>query len=94
MKTNEIVAFFSTLPFCVALVSAAPGDYVAHEWGTFTSVQGADGVQTPWNPLITSDLPKFVHDVRSWMKDSELLVAKFATGETMPSKLCASILPV
>jgi hypothetical protein len=38
------------------------GDYVAHEWGTFTSVQGADGALMDWRPLETSDLPKFVYD--------------------------------
>jgi hypothetical protein len=36
--------------------------YVAHEWGTFTSVQGADGVQMNWNPLTVWDLPDFVYD--------------------------------
>src|SRR5437660_9669809 len=40
-------------------------DYVAHEWGTFTSVQGADGVSLEWNPLETTKLPKFVYD---WTK--------------------------
>src|SRR4029078_10730906 len=35
---------------------------IAHEWGTFTSVQGADGVQLEWNPLVTTELPKFVYD--------------------------------
>src|SRR4051812_40035166 len=30
---------------------------VAHEWGTFTSVQGADGVLLPWQPLESSHLP-------------------------------------
>ena len=37
-------------------------DYVAHEWGTFTSVQGHDGVQLEWNPFVVSELPKFVYD--------------------------------
>ena len=37
-------------------------DFVAHEWGTFTSVQAADGVQLEWNPLITTELPGFVYD--------------------------------
>ena len=36
--------------------------FIAHKWGTFTSVQGADGVQLEWNPLVTSELPKFVYD--------------------------------
>ena len=30
--------------------------FTAHEWGTFTSVQGADGIQLEWNPLVASDL--------------------------------------
>src|SRR5262245_30297808 len=37
-------------------------DYIAHEWGTFTSVQGANGVQMAWNPLSVSELPGFVYD--------------------------------
>ncbi|NJO55612.1 MAG: hypothetical protein HC834_03780 [Rhodospirillales bacterium] len=35
-------------------------DYAAHEWGTFTSVQGSDGKLIPWNPYVTTDLPDFV----------------------------------
>jgi len=36
-------------------------DYVAHEWGTFTSVQGSDGNPIPWDPFEgPSDLPGFV----------------------------------
>src|SRR5215813_11724965 len=38
------------------------GQYVAHEWGTFTSVQGSDGVLLDWRPLETSRLPNFVYD--------------------------------
>ncbi len=34
---------------------------VVHEWGTFTSVVGADGTMLEWKPLIGSDLPKFVY---------------------------------
>ncbi len=35
---------------------------VAHEWGTFTSVAGADGRSVKWAPLFgTSDLPCFVN---------------------------------
>jgi hypothetical protein len=34
-----------------------------HEWGTFTSVAGADGAPADWNALgCKSDLPKFVND--------------------------------
>jgi hypothetical protein len=38
---------------------------VAHEWGTFTSVQGSDGVLLDWRPLETSRLPGFVYN---WSK--------------------------
>ena len=35
---------------------------VVHEWGTFTSIAGKDGVALEWRPLNgPSDLPKFVH---------------------------------
>jgi len=37
-------------------------DLIVHEWGTFTSVQGGDGVLLPWQPFITPDLPKFVYE--------------------------------
>jgi hypothetical protein len=37
---------------------------VAHEWGTFTSIAGKDGVALEWRPLNgPSDLPKFVHSI-------------------------------
>src|SRR5215472_2639894 len=35
---------------------------VVHEWGTFTSLQGSDGVPLKWNPLESSRLPKFVYN--------------------------------
>jgi hypothetical protein len=38
--------------------------FVAHEWGTFTSVQGGDGALLEWRPLETSRLPSFVYDWR------------------------------
>ncbi len=35
---------------------------VVHEWGTFTSIAGKNGVSLEWRPLNgASDLPKFVH---------------------------------
>src|SRR6266536_3487733 len=36
--------------------------FVAHEWGTFTSVSTADGRPQLWNPLVgPSELPSFVY---------------------------------
>jgi hypothetical protein len=41
-------------------------DLVVHEWGTFTSVVGDDGVPVPWRPLsVSDDLPGFVYRVPS-----------------------------
>jgi len=35
---------------------------IVHEWGTFTTLSGADGTQHRWNPLIgPSELPGFVY---------------------------------
>ena len=44
---------------------AAPKDkLVVHEWGTFTSIAGRDGVALEWRPLNgPSDLPRFVHSI-------------------------------
>jgi hypothetical protein len=39
-----------------------PEKLVVHEWGTFTTVSGADGVSLEWRPLSgPSDLPTFVY---------------------------------
>jgi hypothetical protein len=53
--------------FVAALATLVQGeeDYVAHEWGTFTSFQGSDGVVLDWRPLETSELPKFVYELAS-----------------------------
>jgi len=58
------------LCFCLGLGALAfigfmtrdQGGFVTHEWGTFTSVQGGDGVLLDWRPLKSSQLPKFVYD--------------------------------
>jgi hypothetical protein len=46
----------------VLTAGKSPGKYAAHEWGTFTSVQGTDGVLLQWRPLESSVLPKFVYN--------------------------------
>src|ERR1700691_6242175 len=45
---------------CAAGARAENG-YTAHEWGTFTSVQGGDGQLLKWSPSQSSALPGFVH---------------------------------
>jgi hypothetical protein len=34
--------------------------FVVHEWGTFTSFSGSDGVKLEFRPLIDNDLPEFI----------------------------------
>jgi hypothetical protein len=53
---------------CLLGISARPvySGLVAHEWGTFTSVAGADGQGVEWRPLTGStDLPSFVEHFRN-----------------------------
>ncbi|HKQ40311.1 MAG TPA: hypothetical protein VJ063_19715 [Verrucomicrobiae bacterium] len=58
MKKILLMAFGFGL---ASLALAAQDRFVAHEWGTFTSVQGADGIQIEWNPFVPAELPKFVY---------------------------------
>ncbi len=61
MKTKMFWLIALSISTHVFASPSRKGDFIAHEWGTFTSVQGADGVQLEWNPFIRTDLPKFVY---------------------------------
>jgi hypothetical protein len=61
----------------------ASGGYIAHEWGTFTSVQGADGAQLEWNPVSVSELPKFVHDLNKPSGDPRRRLAALAGKDAL-----------
>jgi hypothetical protein len=65
IRTALALGAAANLSLCLSNASEKPADLalVAHEWGTFTSVQGPDGKLLQWKPLETSALPKFVH---SW----------------------------
>jgi|GEM_PF-536064 len=62
MKTMLAVLGVSATVIALYATTRDSG-YVAHEWGTFTSVQGSDGVQMDWNPHNISDLPSFVYEM-------------------------------
>jgi hypothetical protein len=52
-------------PSAKAPLAAGKDQLVVHEWGTFTSIAGRDGVALEWRPLNgPSDLPKFVHTIQ------------------------------
>jgi hypothetical protein len=57
MKPARIL---SLLPF-LALTHSASAAFVAHEWGTFTSLQGSDGVPLEGLEIEDDPLPEFVH---------------------------------
>src|SRR4051794_20528640 len=62
MKTCFLLpAIFIATAAAICAAQPDPG-LTVHEWGTFTSVQGADGVQMSWNPLVAPELPEFVYD--------------------------------
>jgi hypothetical protein len=43
---------------------------IVHEWGTFTSFAGSDGVNLDFRPLVTNDLPSFI--MRPGLQPGEL----------------------
>jgi hypothetical protein len=60
--------------------------FVAHEWGTFTSVQGSEAIQLEWTPLVSSELPRFVYGSSASPGDSsrgEGTKASFVTLQRM-----------
>src|SRR5436853_2363196 len=49
----------------VQKTSPKADNLIVHEWGTFTSIAGKNGVALEWRPLNgASDLPKFVHTMQ------------------------------
>lgn len=78
------VGFGRLLPLLAAQhpvvpVPPPPANYVAHEWGTFTSMVGADGLGLEGLHHEEEALPKFVHDllrVDAWAR---------TVGEKLPA---------
>lgn len=67
MMHAHVGRFSVPLVACVAMATAqerpAPANYVAHEWGTFTSMVGQKGVVLEGLQREEEALPKFVHDL-------------------------------
>ncbi len=58
--------------------------FVVHEWGTFTSFSGSDGVRLEFRPLVSSDLPGFVFNrARQVGAYSDLGKARWLVRERM-----------
>src|SRR6185369_175277 len=73
IKLIVVFLIIFTGVFAVAIkVRHSPGSdssqkdrLIVHEWGTFTSIAGKNGVALEWRPLNgATDLPKFVHSMQ------------------------------
>ena len=71
-STPVIVVLFATAALFTAPASTRtpdPDTLIVHEWGTFTSIAGADGTAVEWLPLAgPTDLPCFVERSRFNLK--------------------------
>ena len=73
MHLNKLLPCVLSITAAAALATDAPKvGYIAHEWGTFTSVQGSDGTVLRWNSLANSVLPTFVYARNHPFNDSQL----------------------
>lgn len=71
----------SSILLVIALVfgSSRDSSFVAHEWGTFTSVIDADGAPLDWyRPHLTEPLPEFVHR-REFLKQRSAFPVRMET---------------
>jgi hypothetical protein len=62
---TRLLAAIALVSAAAAFPASAAEPFVAHEWGTFTSVQGGEGTQINWRPFIKTDLPDFVYSRES-----------------------------
>jgi hypothetical protein len=60
--TPEVAANSSSISVGHAAAGQSGEGLVVHEWGTFTSFSGSDGVRLEFRPLVDEDLPPFVLD--------------------------------
>src|SRR6267142_6030281 len=73
----------AVLPILLSVSAAFAGGsdsekFIIHEWGTFTSFAGSDGISLEFRPLVTSDLPDFVLDRA---KQANLFSQHFSAGD-------------
>jgi len=73
----------AVLPILLSVSAAFAGGsdsekFIIHEWGTFTSFAGSDGISLEFRPLVTSDLPDFVLDRA---KQANLFSQRFSAGD-------------
>lgn len=75
IRSASVAALTTAVVLATARAFSTPADpvpLVAHEWGTFTSIAGADGAAMQWSPQGgQSDLPCFVErsdfNIKGWL---------------------------
>ena len=82
MKTKIFFAVLVVSQLCVFAGGEPAENFVVHEWGTFTSVQGADGILMEWNPLSSTELPSFVYDLKKRSGDPRRLFTGLFTKDS------------
>src|SRR5436853_258232 len=79
MRVFSIVALLIVLAVSPAFAGGSDSNkFIVHEWGTFTSFAGSDGISLEFRPLVTSDLPAFVFDR---LKQANLFNQRFDAGD-------------
>lgn len=69
----SVVLASGFVAFGFAVQNADQTGLIVHEWGTFTSIAGKDGLALDWRPLAaTNDLPGFIHEISAPANDSGL----------------------
>ncbi len=89
MRLLSIAALLIVL--CVSPAFAGGSDsgrFIVHEWGTFTSFAGSDGISLEFRPLVTSDLPAFVFDRP---KQAMLFNQRFDAGDRSGDTVKATV---
>ena len=76
MNIRVLQAIAAVALLVASPISSAASDdpLVVHEWGTFTTVQGADGEQISWMPPASVDLPDFVYRIAMGDDDRPVVV--------------------
>ena len=80
-RVFQLIFVFTICALALAATAQVPqSPFVVHEWGTFTSIAGADGQAVQWMPLSgQQDLPCFVERNQGSVKGSTMGTVRMET---------------
>src|SRR4051812_21590522 len=89
MRLISIATLLIVLFVSPAFAGASDSNqFIVHEWGTFTSFAGSDGISLEFRTQATSDLPAFVFDRA---RQANLFVQRFDAGDRSVSTTKATV---